>query len=334
MAPARRTSEAAANLQRQSGGRSISGTTAAQVSILERALTVGVDYVDVEASIGTEAVRQLFMHRGQTKLIVSAHEFATGTDPSPLWKKLSTLPADLHKLAFAVEDFADLEPLLDLQSSQTGRKILIGMGDAGVPSRMLYKRFGSAWTYVHDGDSVAPGQLDADTAERWALDRKQDAVPYGLLGGDSVFRSPGPRVYNTLFIQHALNAIYVPLKSSRVEAALRLAKRLGFGGLSVTMPAKREVLPYLSSQDDIAARAGAVNTIHFDGDELYGENSDAAALQQMVNGAEGTILLLGAGSCSSAARCNRSRTSRNQRSQHLVREATGRRVRYAGHSLE
>ena len=40
-----------------------------------------------------------------------------------------------------------------------GDAVVIGMGEAGVPSRLLAARFGSRWTYA--GNGVAPGQIPA-----------------------------------------------------------------------------------------------------------------------------------------------------------------------------
>src|SRR5204862_169771 len=40
-----------------------------------------------------------------------------------------------------------------------GNAVVIAMGDAGLPSRLLASRFGSQWTYA--GSAVAPGQIPA-----------------------------------------------------------------------------------------------------------------------------------------------------------------------------
>ena len=40
-----------------------------------------------------------------------------------------------------------------------GNAVVIAMGDAGFPSRVLAERFGSRWTYA--GNAVAPGQVPA-----------------------------------------------------------------------------------------------------------------------------------------------------------------------------
>lgn len=276
------------------GGR-FKGKADEQKRILEKALTIGIGFVDIESSLGLETVRDLYLHRGRTRLIVSKHEFNVGSDPKALWKSLSAFPADLHKLAFAVSDAAELEKLLELPTTQTGRRLLIGMSPAGLLSRVLYSRFGSEWTYVFDGHEVAPGQLDVATAESWGIDRAQGKTPIGLLGGESVMKSPGPAVYNRLFRERGIEALYLPLLTSRPLDTLRLTRRLGFRGLSVTMPAKREILPAVHELNQIAARAGAVNTVWMNGDQIHGENSDALAFGEMLDGETGHVLLLGAG---------------------------------------
>lgn len=69
-------------------------------------------------------------------------------------------------------------------------------------------------------------------------------------------------------------------------------------GLSLTMPLKREVLPFLDDEDDLVALTGAANTVLLDGG-LHGFNTDiggieAAFAERGVTGLR-TALVLGGG---------------------------------------
>lgn len=76
-----------------------------------------------------------------------------------------------------------------------------------------------------------------------------------------------------------------------LRVALRDARRLGFGGLNLTVPLKEVALPLLDSIGPQAARIGAVNTLTFRGDRLHGDNTDAPGfLRSLGDG----VRLLGA----------------------------------------
>ena len=53
-------------------------------------------------------------------------------------------------------------------------------------------------------------------------------------------------------------------------------------GLNVTIPYKREVIPYLDDLDAKAQEIGAVNTIQFAGKRLIGHNTDAYGFQKSI----------------------------------------------------
>lgn len=91
---------------------------------------------------------------------------------------------------------------------------------------------------------------------------------YGLLGR-TLRHSYSPQI-------HALLGDYeyrlFEVEPQDLEAFL---KKREFGGINVTIPYKKDVLPYLSGVSDNAKRIGAVNTIIVKEDGgLYGDNTD------------------------------------------------------------
>ena len=72
-------------------------------------------------------------------------------------------------------------------------------------------------------------------------------------------------------------------------------------GINVTVPHKEAVIPYLDEVDGWAADAGAVNTIHKDGDALVGHNTDGTGFIRALEGEAGfaprgrRVLIIGAG---------------------------------------
>ena len=83
-------------------------------------------------------------------------------------------------------------------------------------------------------------------------------------------------------------------------------KRGEFEGLNVTMPYKKDVIPYLDALSPIAARLGAVNTIVRREGKLIGHNTDYAGFLSMVHRsgldpAAKKVLILGSGGASATA---------------------------------
>lgn len=83
-------------------------------------------------------------------------------------------------------------------------------------------------------------------------------------------------------------------------------KRGEFEGLNVTMPYKKDVIPYLDGLSPVAARLGAVNTIVRRDGKLIGHNTDYAGFLSMVHRsgldpAAKKVLILGSGGASATA---------------------------------
>jgi shikimate dehydrogenase len=123
---------------------------------------------------------------------------------------------------------------------------------------------------------------------------------YGLVG-NPVGHSLSPRIHGAAYREFGMDACYATFEPDpgELEAAIEGANALGIRGLNVTIPFKRDVLPFVDL-DDLADRIGAVNTIDFTGDRPTGHNTDAAgarrALERHDVGLDGArAVLVGAG---------------------------------------
>lgn len=222
-----------------------------------------------------------------TRVLLSHHEFEPGKlyNAEDIARKMCSLQADGIKLAWVVEDAADLAVLRAATSNWTKTKVIIGMGPAGVLSRVLYDRLGSAWTYVVDSaeNATAQGQLTLQQARGLGMPMAPGRGLYVLLGGSQVMESPGPRVYNRLFEKMSIDACYLPVVTDYPERTMPLLRELGFKGASVTMPLKERVFPLLSSITADAERAKSVNTITLgENGELVGDLTDGAGALRAI----------------------------------------------------
>ncbi|MBI4820239.1 MAG: type I 3-dehydroquinate dehydratase [Deltaproteobacteria bacterium] len=285
----------------QGGG--FSGPEAERRLILHAALDVGPRFLDVDFCEDMSLHRDLFEKRGPTRLIASHHVFDLSWRSSGLPKGFGETPADVFKVAVAVEDAADLTDLLTATKGLGKPTIRIAMGGPGRLSRILSTVMDSPINFVSpdDGPGTAKGQLTLSEARLLRAD-VTGLTPLGLLGGESVAASPGPRVYNRLFEAHGLPFVYTTLETRRPIETIELAEMLGFRALAVTMPHKAAVLPVLTEVRPPADLIGAVNTILLRNGARIGLNTDSIAIRQLLAPHRSRrALVLGAGGAARAA---------------------------------
>ena len=252
-------------------GGQFAGAEADRLRILREAFALGAEYVDVEWD--ADSVDLIRARRGRG-VVISRHLFEkTSVDARRLLADLKSSGAEIAKLAVTVDSVADLARLTGVAANHEPA-IVIGMGDAGIATRVLAARFGSRWTYA--GDSVAPGQLPASRLLHEFRFRRvrSDSAVYGLLGRPAA-RSLSPSMHNAGFAALGLNAAYVPFDTTTLDAVRDLAAAMDIRGFSVTSPFKQAILPLLDDMDPSAAAAGAVNTIAIRDGRWVGLNTDA-----------------------------------------------------------
>jgi 3-dehydroquinate dehydratase/shikimate dehydrogenase len=244
------------------GGR-FTGSEDERNALLTRALASGADYVDVEWRAlqhvrGTTLFDDL-VQSNPARVVLSSHDFdGVPADLCARARAMRGTGAAVIKVAVTAARLSDSLPLLEV--ARGGNAVVIGMGDAGLPSRLLATRFGSLWTY--GGKGVAPGQIPAtrmleqfrfrSVGERTSL--------YGVVG-DSVLHSLSPVMHNAAFATAGLDAVCVPLCAADFNDFLTFADALGFCGASVTNPFTLDALQTSRAADDAARRVGAANTL-------------------------------------------------------------------------
>ncbi len=133
-------------------------------------------------------------------------------------------------------------------------------------------------------------------------ERRRGAEPrlYGVLG-DPVDHSRSPAMHNAAFAARGLPHLYLRFRvgPDELAAALAEARRLGMGGLNLTVPLKEHALPLLDAVTPLARRIGAVNTVTFAGGRMLGDNTDAPGFLRSLGGRVrlrgGRAVVIGAG---------------------------------------
>ena len=251
------------------GGR-FDGSEEERHAVLASALALGAAYVDVEWRAGFDDL----IRANGSKIVVSSHDFAgVPDDLCTRARAMRSTGAALIKVAVTAARLSDTLALLDI--AKGGDAVVIGMGDAGVPSRLLASRFGSRWTY--GGSGVAPGQMPAARMVEQFRFRTVGAntALYGVVG-DNVMRSISPVMHNAAFAAAGLDAVYVPLRTADFADFLGFAEALGIAGASVTIPFKLDALKASASSDDLTRSVGAANTIRRNQNGWEATNTDVA----------------------------------------------------------
>jgi 3-dehydroquinate dehydratase/shikimate dehydrogenase len=294
--------------RRLEDGGKWSGQEEQRQMLLRTAIAEGVEYIDLEDDVAG-SIRRF----GKTKRIVSLHDFRkTPDDLAAVHRRLAGLDPDVIKIAVMANHPHDNVRILEMVRNSSIPTIGLGMGDIGIPTRVLAGRFGAPFTYAtfHHERALAPGQLSFQQMnEVYHYDRINAATEvYGVVA-DPVGHSLSPILHNAAFSHLGLNKVYVPFRVPCEDLAQFIddAPALGLRGLSVTIPHKEEIIPLLTEADGAVRSIGAANTVVFDGPARRGYNTDYHAAMGSLEEAMGvagkgeksledrTALVLGSG---------------------------------------
>ena len=291
-------------------GGEFRGPEEERLDILAAASLLGAEYVDIELGAGARALHQFLGRRRESCVIVSYHAPpGTRVGVASLYRRMRGTGADILKFAFVARDAWENRIAFDfLRHARRDRQraIAIAMGEAGEPSRVLYRVFGGWGTYAapESGRGAAPGQVSARVlSDLYRTERLRPSTKIFGVVGSPVSQSRGIFVHNPLFARAEKNAVYCRFDVTDLRKFfLRVVPLIH--GFSVTHPHKVEVAKYLDSLDPLSRAIGAVNTVIRRRGRLAGTNTDApAALDAIehVSPVRGKrMLILGAGGAARA----------------------------------
>lgn len=292
---------------KQAGGR-FSGTEAERLALLQQIMLCNPAYVDVEDFVSSEEIDALHAINPQVKLIRSFHDFnSTPQDLSAVLQSMQHPAVSFYKIATLAN--STLDALRLLQWLQ-GRQNVIGlcMGEYGSCTRILARVVGCAWTYVPHGEEiVAPGMLSAqDLQSIYRVDELNSQTRIFALIGDPVEQSDGHLFHNQFYREKGINAVYVKyrVRASELTEFFQRISTLPIDGLSVTMPLKESVLPFVDHVDELVTEIGATNTLFKSKHSFFATNTDVAGvLQPLLRQTElssKNALIIGAGGAAKA----------------------------------
>jgi 3-dehydroquinate dehydratase/shikimate dehydrogenase len=298
--------------RRADNGGKFKGSLASQLEVLTKAHAAGCQLVDLELQSASKAKPEAIARlRSRAALILSFHDFRATRNLDETLGKMLKIPADFYKVVSTATTLSDNVAMMKFLQAQSGKHALIGlcMGEQGIISRVLSVRAGSAFTFaaVSADLKTAPGQVSArDLRSIYRIDQVDAATRIYGVAGDPIEHSVSPVIMNAALRRENVNGVYLPLHAKTLKELIHCVREIPLHGLSITMPYKQAILPYLDNTDAHTAKIGACNTVVRGQDgKLYGFNTDVAGvvrpLEQRLSIENAKVLVLGAGGAARAA---------------------------------
>ncbi|KIX03245.1 3-phosphoshikimate 1-carboxyvinyltransferase [Rhinocladiella mackenziei CBS 650.93] len=301
------------------GGRFPDHAHAEYLKLCTLATRMGCEFVDLEVASFPESLLNSVLdlkNSSHTKIIASHHDprgRLSWSKPGswiPVYNKCLQY-GDVVKLigvAKTIDDNFSLRNFKHWSASQHPELplIAINMGRTGQASRIL-NGFMTPVSHPALPFKAAPGQLSA-TEIRQGLTLMGEIVPKQFyLFGLPIQSSKSPALHNTLFKETGLPHAYSLCEGTSLEVIQEKIRADDFGGASVTIPLKLDVMPLLDEVDPSARLIGAVNTIVPVPDprtpgknKLVGRNTDYLGMMDCLRAA-GASAALGEGEQSGLA---------------------------------
>lgn len=300
------------------------GDEAQRLHLFNRLVTaLRPDYIDIELDrVGIpdwDRLAATVAHDGG-RVIRSHHEArSTPSELATLMARLAAEPQEIPKLAVTPQSTDDTVRFVNA-AREFGRMmrgrggIWIAMGEYGLPTRVWPARCNSVITYAADltGGAAAPGQVAPEALARtFRVGAATAEWPAFAVVGDPIAHSRSPAYHNGFFVDHGIDAIYLPIRIDSFDSFEAVVEAFALRGASVTVPHKRAAREYVEARggtlsEEVIA-GGVANTVYRAGDGWHAANTDIAALYEAIaeayprNLSEARFLVVGAGGAARGA---------------------------------
>ncbi len=275
---------ASCRMPRDGGG--FRGSMRDRHALLRHALEAGVAGLDLEGWDEWQPDRS-----GLKLLIRSWFSFTeTPREVVSIRDALLDRGADIARVVTMAHDLADAAPLMHLLAStdqKTEPTIAYAMGRAAASTRILSAALGAPLVYARSdhADETAPGQMPVREVKGLYAVRSlstQSSI-YGVLGNPAL-DSLGPWLHNRVLRDAGLDAVYLPLETSRPKDVLGMLPLNRLRGLTIASPFKRGIVELCHRLTPEAESAGVVNTVSFEAEgQIVGHNTEIAGVRGALN---------------------------------------------------
>ena len=207
------------------------GTEEARLEVLNRAIELGADWIDVER----ECVRQL-KRKDRSQVIVSYHNFdETPENLLEIAQGIEALEGDVVKVATMARAHRDNARMFEVLRRIQKPVIGVTMGPLGHVVRILGPRLGAFLVFasLQTGQESAPGQVPAEELIQHYRFREMnhETEVYGLV--DLPKGEWWAKTLNKIFTEAGKNAVALPLETEDLADVLLAYRNLPFSGFSL-----------------------------------------------------------------------------------------------------
>ncbi len=115
------------------------------------------------------------------------------------------------------------------------------------------------------------------------MKNNKKAIFCGVIGYP-LKHSLSPLLHNAVYRKLGIKALYLPIEVKSAKQAVELIRKKEMKQVSVTMPLKEKIMPYLDKITSEAKKIGSVNTIINRKGKLIGSNLDFYGLKKDFRG--------------------------------------------------
>ncbi len=301
-----------ATCRRAAHGGKFRGPVSAEIDVLIKAAAAGCQILDLEIE-SAEALKKADLERLRSKasLLLSFHDFKQTKGLEKVFARLAAFSPEFYKVITTATSLHDNVEMLKFVQKHADDHAMLGicMGEQGAISRVLSVRAGAAFTFTapNQGEPTADGQITArEMQETYRVNQLDAATRIYGVAANPVRHSLSPALINTAMRRENVNAVYLPLLVESLDDLLACVREIPIHGLSVTMPFKEQILPFLDRSEQLTAATGSCNTVVRSQDgQLIGFNTDIQGIlapletQLTLSGAD--ALVIGAGGAARSA---------------------------------
>jgi pentafunctional AROM polypeptide len=235
------------------------------------ATRMGFEFIDVELSSDPE-LKKFILDRRRSSVIIASHHDPKGelswADSGADWiphYDAAREYGDIVKLIGTARSTIDNDDLKNFKRWAAEERadvpvIAMNMGDLGKMSRVT-NRFMTPVSHPSLPFVAAPGQISAADIRKVLSLVGEISPKVFCLFGKPIQQSRSPALHNALFKATGLPHSYVLRESDHVSHEVDFIRSPSFGGASVTIPHKLDIMDHLDTVDEAAKAIGAVNTI-------------------------------------------------------------------------
>lgn len=273
-------------LRSQSQGGNYKKTESERRKEIEDLANLEPEYFDLESDLPETFIQNIKHNHPKIKIILSYHNFKETPDLEKIYNQMAQIKADYYKIAVMAHSSLDTLRLLKWVREKDN-VIALAMGAEGEISRILAPIYGIPWTYafIEQKQQTAEGQASVQLLrDRYNYHHLSPKTAVYALIGDPVDLSISDITHNQLFNYCSWDAIYIKIKIkiAEVKEFVKLAKNLNIKGISITMPLKEVIIPYLDEVEKDGKEIGAINTLILEKGVYKGFNTDGKGVIEAI----------------------------------------------------